>query len=104
MALPAPRDDRAVLSLRLVNGVSRLAKSRDFSRLSRRTASRAAAAPRAAPHRGRGPVTRRLRRPRALLDIALDQTPHDLGGRGVFLRAQPLEQRLLARIDEDRQS
>ena len=70
-----------------------------------RRASRPSAAPYPAPRR-------RLRRfvggcprlPGPLLDVAANQAPHDLGGRGVLLRTQALEQRLLARIDEDRQS
>lgn len=40
----------------------------------------------------------------ALLDVAADEATNDLGGRRVLLGAQALEQGLLARIDEDRQS
>jgi hypothetical protein len=48
--------------------------------------------------------SRRPRLPGALLDVAADQTSHDLGGCHVFLGAQAFEDRLLARIDENRQS
>ena len=44
------------------------------------------------------------RLPRALLDVAPNQSSHDLRGRRVLLGAQALEKSLLARIDEDRQS
>ena len=39
-----------------------------------------------------------------LFDVLTDQLAHHLGRRGVPLRAQALEQRLLARIDEDGQA
>lgn len=39
-----------------------------------------------------------------LLDIASDQSTHDLRRRGVLFRAQSLEYLLLPRIDEDSQS
>src|SRR6266702_88619 len=40
--------------------------------------------------------------PRPLLDIAPNQSSHDLRGRCVLLGAQALEKSLLARINEDR--
>ena len=41
---------------------------------------------------------------RALLDIAAQEPAHDLRRRRVLLGAQPLEELLLARIDQDGQS
>lgn len=40
----------------------------------------------------------------ALLDVASHQASHDLRGRRILLRAQPLEQLLLAWIDQDGES
>jgi hypothetical protein len=40
----------------------------------------------------------------ALLDVTAQQPPHDLRGRSALFRTQPLEQLLLARIDQDGQS
>lgn len=40
----------------------------------------------------------------ALLDIATNHPPHDLRGREILLCAQFLEDGLLARIDQDRQT
>jgi hypothetical protein len=44
------------------------------------------------------------RLPRTLLDVASNESPHDLGGCRVLLSTQALEKSLLARIDEDCQS
>ena len=44
------------------------------------------------------------RLPRALLDVPPNKSSYDLGRRRVLLGAQALEESLLARIDEDRQS
>jgi hypothetical protein len=44
------------------------------------------------------------RLPGALLDVAPNESSHDLGGRRVLLGAQTFEESLLARIDEDGQS
>src|SRR6185503_13325085 len=41
---------------------------------------------------------------RALLDVGADQSAHHLGRRLVLIGAERLEQRLLARIDENRQT
>ena len=40
---------------------------------------------------------------RSFLDVAPNQASQDLGGRGVLLRAQALEQRFLAWVDENRE-
>jgi hypothetical protein len=44
------------------------------------------------------------RPPGALLDVASDKTSHDLRRRGVLLDTESLEETLLARVDENRQS
>jgi hypothetical protein len=49
-------------------------------------------------------LTRHPGSPEALLDIRANHATHDLGGRKVFLGAHPLEQSLLARIDQDGQT
>ena len=49
-------------------------------------------------------VVRRPRLPRSLLDVAANQPPQHLRRARIFFGAESLEQRLLARIDEDRES